>query len=63
MVIVQMAVSYLVSNDIEMIDLKRSTKDGKMHGCTVLNFPLLEELALISDIFVDKTGTLTKNEL
>ena len=46
-----------------MIDIPRSKKEGDIKGCSVLNFPLMEELALVSDIFCDKTGTLTKNEL
>lgn len=46
-----------------MIDLERSKKEDNIIGCNVRNERILEELALVSDIFCDKTGTLTKNEL
>ena len=46
-----------------MIDFEKSCVDGEPSGCRVKNMMMLEDLSRINQIFCDKTGTLTKNEL
>ena len=46
-----------------MVDFEKSCADGELSGCEVKNMMMLEDLSKINQIFCDKTGTLTKNEL
>lgn len=46
-----------------MVDFEKSCVDGELSGCEVKNMMMLEDLSRINQIFCDKTGTLTKNEL
>lgn len=46
-----------------MYDEEKSHADGVLVGCEVKNLEILEDLSRINQIFCDKTGTLTKNEL
>jgi phospholipid-transporting ATPase len=52
-----------IQNDPEMINQEKSERTGKMQGCKVKNLALLQDLALVNNLFCDKTGTLTQNEL
>lgn len=52
-----------VQADHHMIDFEKSCVDGQLSGCEVKNMMMLEDLSKINQIFCDKTGTLTKNEL
>lgn len=54
---------YFVQNDWHMVDFEKSCVDGELSGCEVKNMMMLEDLSKINQIFCDKTGTLTKNEL
>lgn len=54
---------YFVQIDHHMIDFDKSCVDGELSGCEVKNMMMLEDLSKINQIFCDKTGTLTKNEL
>ena len=49
--------------DYEMVDEERSVEDLSIVGCEVKNLTTLEDLAKVNNIFCDKTGTLTKNQL
>ena len=49
--------------DVEMFDVRRSEQEGQMIGCSVKNLTMIEDLSKVNNIFCDKTGTLTKNEL
>ena len=46
-----------------MVDFEKSCTDGELRGCEVNNMMMLEDLSKINQLFCDKTGTLTKNEL
>ena len=46
-----------------MIDVQKSIDSGVLQGCDVKNLELLVDFSLLNNIFCDKTGTLTKNEL
>lgn len=50
-----------VENDAEMIDDEKSMEQGQVVGCSVRSNHLLEDLARVTHVFCDKTGTLTKN--
>ena len=56
-------VIWFVHGDYHMVDFEKSCIDGDLNGCEVKNMMMLEDLAKINQIFCDKTGTLTKNEL
>jgi magnesium-transporting ATPase (P-type) len=56
-------VIYFVQGDHHMVDFEKSCTDGELNGCEVKNMMMLEDLSKINQIFCDKTGTLTKNEL
>ena len=49
--------------DVSMVDEEKSVESGSIKGCSVKNLELLQDFALLKNIFCDKTGTLTKNEL
>ena len=46
-----------------MINKERSMELGEIQGCKVKNLELMQDFALINNLFCDKTGTLTKNKL
>ena len=56
-------VIFYVQSDHHMVDFEKSCADGEPSGCEVKNMMMLEDLSKINQIFCDKTGTLTKNEL
>jgi len=49
--------------DAEMIDFEASVHDKEIVGCSIKNLTTLEDLSKVNNIFCDKTGTLTKNQL
>lgn len=53
----------MIQADWAMHDLEKSHADRVLVGCEVKNLEILEDLSRITQIFCDKTGTLTKNEL
>lgn len=46
-----------------MINLEKSEQAKTIKGCTVRNLELIQDFALVNNLFCDKTGTLTKNML
>lgn len=46
-----------------MINEEKSLESGKIKGCTVKNMELIQDFAMVNNLFCDKTGTLTKNVL
>jgi magnesium-transporting ATPase (P-type) len=52
-----------MGRDGYMYDYEKAYVEGEEIGCQVRNMTLLEDLARITHLFCDKTGTLTKNEL
>jgi len=53
----------LCKADVHMISEEKSLEDGEVRGCTVRNLELIQDFALVNNLFCDKTGTLTKNDL
>lgn len=53
----------MIQADWAMYDVEKSHADRVLVGCEVKNLEILEDLSRITQIFCDKTGTLTKNEL
>ena len=52
-----------VTADAEMISVEKSEQSGELKGCKVKNLELMQDFSLVNNIFCDKTGTLTKNQL
>jgi magnesium-transporting ATPase (P-type) len=52
-----------VTADAQMISGEKSLQSGELKGCKVKNLELMQDFSLINNIFCDKTGTLTKNQL
>jgi len=50
-------------DDHHMIDFDQSVHEKTLIGCEVKNLTTIEDLAKVNNIFCDKTGTLTKNQL
>ena len=50
-------------DDHHMIDFEQSVHEKALVGCEVKNLTTIEDLAKVNNIFCDKTGTLTKNQL
>lgn len=60
----KMFYTLLIEADCQMVDLQRSIdKGGQLVGCSVRNMTMLEDVANITHVFCDKTGTLTQNQL
>lgn len=59
----KMLYTFRLEHDAEMVDEQKSIESGSIRGCSVKNLELLQDFALLTNIFCDKTGTLTKNEL
>jgi phospholipid-transporting ATPase len=59
----KMMYTFRLEQDAEMVDEQKSIESGSIKGCSVKNLELLQDFALLTNIFCDKTGTLTKNEL
>jgi len=55
--------SIYVEADAEFVDEEKSIDAGKPVGCSVRNLTMLEDVARITHVFCDKTGTLTQNKL
>ena len=51
-----------LENDVEMISPEHSDTKGLV-GASVRTVGALEDLVKVNNIFCDKTGTLTQNEL
>lgn len=49
--------------DAGMVSEEKSLEAGEIKGCTIKNIDLLQDFALVNNLFCDKTGTLTKNKL
>ena len=49
--------------DIGMISEEKSIEAGEIKGCTIKNIELMQDFALVNNLFCDKTGTLTQNKL
>ena len=63
LMISKLLILFFIKWDYNMIDLEKSYADGEPVGCEVKNMMMLEDFSKIEQIFCDKTGTLTKNEL
>lgn len=64
LILVKIFYTLLIEADETMIDLQRSIdRGGQLVGCSVRNMTKLEDIANITHVFCDKTGTLTQNEL
>lgn len=50
-------------DDHHMIDFEHSVHEKALVGCEVKNLTTIEDLSKVNNIFCDKTGTLTKNQL
>ena len=50
-------------DDHNMIDIERSCDENNVVGCEIKNLTTIEDLSMVNNIFCDKTGTLTKNQL
>lgn len=64
LILTKMFYTILMEADGYMVDLNRSMdRGGKLVGCSVRNMTMLEDVARITHVFCDKTGTLTQNQL
>ena len=54
---------YWLYNDAEMVNEEKSILNGEISGCKTKNLELIQDFALVNNIFCDKTGTLTQNKL
>jgi phospholipid-translocating ATPase len=46
-----------------MINEEKSILNGEVSGCKAKNLELIQDFAMVNNIFCDKTGTLTQNKL
>lgn len=59
LILTKMFYSIYVEADSEFVDEEKSIDAGKPVGCSVRNLTMLEDVARITHVFCDKTGTLT----
>lgn len=64
LVLTKLFYTLFMEADSTFVDLQRSIdRGGKLVGCSVRNMTMLEDVANITHVFCDKTGTLTQNQL
>ena len=61
LIISKMFYTLIIESDGLMMDLQRSIDRKGLVGCSVRNMTMLEDVANITHVFCDKTGTLTQN--
>jgi len=54
---------WAIQSDYQMVSEEKSFQKGEVQGCVVRNLELIQDFALVNNLFCDKTGTLTKNVL
>jgi phospholipid-transporting ATPase len=59
----KLAYVLVVEADAQMVSEEKSLKKGAIQGCVVRNLELIQDFSLVNNLFCDKTGTLTRNEL
>jgi len=64
LVLTKLFYTLFIEADGTFVDLQRSMdRGGRLVGCSVRNMTMLEDVANITHVFCDKTGTLTQNQL